>query len=77
MTEFNIEEEDYTARYQMRQKATKQFNTLVQSLPTTPDPENPEWVEKAKRVWLACEDMDKWLEENEGDYGYSDVEEVL
>jgi hypothetical protein len=77
MTDFNCDfHPDERAKFEMRQVAHKLFNSLVLSLPEKIDPEDSVWKRKAREFWIACEEMDKWLGENEDDEDYTDDEDM-
>ena len=77
MTDFNCDfHPDERSKFQMRQLAHKLFHSLVISLPEKVDPKDPVWQRNAKEFMLACEEMDKWLGENEDDEAYTDDEDM-
>jgi hypothetical protein len=77
MTDFNCDfHPDERAKFEMRQVSFKLFNALVLSLPEKIDQEDPVWQRKTKEFLVACEDMEKWLGENEDEDDYTDDEEM-
>lgn len=77
MTDFNCDfHPDEKSKFEMRQTARKLFHSLVLSMPEKVDPNDPEWQRKAKEFMLGCEEMDKWLTENEDEEDYTDEEDM-
>lgn len=77
MTDFNCDfHPDERAKFEMRQVSFKLFNALVLSLPEEIDQGDPVWQRKTKEFLVACDDMEKWLGENEDEDDYTDDEEM-